>query len=156
MRISDWSSDVCSSDLDVLQRVAGRAHLAIDLQTALQSMAVVGAEGAGEAPVHMRQRRALAGRGGRARSGQRSGRGKGRQAKQQSLAHPAFSIGLAVAPTGAPPPLRTGSPIEVGRGRGRSNTPSSGRTPRKCRKYQKVATRRSEEHTSELQSLNGN
>src|SRR3546814_7115222 len=47
---------------DVLQRVAGRAHLAIDLQTALQSMAVVGAEGAGEAPVHLRQRRALAGR----------------------------------------------------------------------------------------------
>src|SRR3546814_15124333 len=108
MRISDWSSDVCSSDLvrrrsaavgrrrrlyirerrrevvrgrarplehlalvigavgdgvlggdrlhlvlgvaevgevaegDVLQRVAGRAHLAIDLQTALKSMAVVG------------------------------------------------------------------------------------------------------------------
>src|SRR3546814_14274252 len=39
------------------------------------------------------------------------------------------------------PPLRTGSPIEVGRGRGRSNTPSSGRITRKCRKYQKVATR---------------
>src|SRR3546814_4696170 len=34
MRISDWSSDVCSSDLEVLHRVVGkeRLHLGVELR----------------------------------------------------------------------------------------------------------------------------
>ena len=38
----------------------------------------------------------------------------------QKLPHHAFSIGLAWAPATVPPPLRTGSLIDAGRGLGRS------------------------------------
>src|SRR3546814_5088085 len=39
MRISDWSSDVCSSDLQ-LHAVAGRADFLVDLEAALELLAV--------------------------------------------------------------------------------------------------------------------
>ncbi len=119
--------------IGVVQLMARRAHLVIDLEAALGGRTVKGAKRAGEAPGLLRQGRMVplgTGRsGGKAADECRGGGG------ERNPAHHAFSIGLAAAPEGnGPPPRRTGLLMLSGRGSGRSSLPSTGRITRKCRK----------------------
>ena len=120
----------------LLHRMAGRAHVPIDLKTALGRSAIEGAERPVEAPV-------LVGIGDHLVSGesrrhrqrateQRTTEEKGR--KGGKAAHHAFSIGFATAPPGSGPPPSTGRLMLSGSGSGRSSLPSTGRITRKCRK----------------------
>ena len=104
-----------------VHRMAVRADLAVDLETALQLRLVVFSERAGERPFQPRWRHLLGqlcGRGQR-HGGQRTGEDKGEDGALYVHDHP-----HALAP-------RTDSEIEFGSGLVFSKMPSSGRTIRK-------------------------
>src|SRR3546814_9990883 len=118
MRISDWSSDVCSSDLAPARR---RQQAQVDAIVLGQSLVAVGLDHLQvvHAPVKARQQQAL------------------RAAQQQSAARerPLAFVVFVLLQHGCPRPLPSG-----GTAAGRAGRPRRGRG-------------RSEEHTSELQSL---
>src|SRR3546814_4414626 len=118
MRISDWSSDVCSSDL-------------------------------------LSRRRHRCGEGGTGAGDRRSGREDrhaGRSAGQQRLPPAQGRGGCGEGGRGVAPSGYSGDPLHVGGGDGQPSFPGAGGA--ELWRVQPVpAGRRSEEHTSELQSL---
>ena len=116
-----------------LHAVAGAAHLAIDLEAALQLAAIELAEGSRKRPrLARRQRLALLGSKHSVRTGEHRG-----NREQGKNAHQPLPSGAATPPavTGAPPFFfSTASEIELGSGRGVSMKPNSGRTTKKCAK----------------------
>ena len=116
----------------MLDRMAGRADLLVDLKAALQRRPVVGAEDAVERPLLVRQRGVSW-----ARAAER--RQRRDQQRQRGGSDERFSIsGLRQRRLGAAKSSATArstaAPMLVGSGRGRSSLPISGNRIRKWKK----------------------